>query len=180
LNVYISFGTVIWRYFAAEAAAALQAIARACAGIDHVRAIISLAGVEVDQSLAASLQSRNVQVLPRVDQMEVLKQADLFITHHGVNSTHEAIFNRVPMISCPFFWDQPALAAKCQRLGLGIPLTGAPGAPIAIDDVKAAISAFEAARQSFATRLTQARQWEIQTMNQRDAVIQRMLDLIPA
>ena len=42
------------------------------------------------------------------------READLFVTHHGLNSTHEAIFNRVPMLSYPFFWDQPGLAAECR------------------------------------------------------------------
>ena len=56
-----------------------------------------------------------------MDQWAVLGETDLFVTHHGLNSTHEAIFNRVPMLSYPFFWDQPGLAAKCQAFGIARP-----------------------------------------------------------
>ena len=46
----------------------------------------------------------------------------VFVTHHGLNSTHEAIYHRTPMLSYPFFGDQPYLANRCRDLGLSVPL----------------------------------------------------------
>ena len=53
--------------------------------------------------------------------MRVLAAADVFVTHHGLNSTHESIAERVPMLSYPFQWDQPGMAERCQALESGDP-----------------------------------------------------------
>jgi MGT family glycosyltransferase len=179
LRVYVSFGTVVWRYYAEQAAAALAAIAKACSDSDRLRAIISLAGADVDPGLATSLTSDHVQVLPLVDQPSVLERADLFVTHHGLNSTHEAIFKGAAMISYPFFSDQPVLARKCQELGLALPLTEQPLAPVSAKDVNAAVSSFDAARDTIGANLARAATWERQTMARRDAVTRRIADLVP-
>ena len=38
--------------------------------------------------------------------------ADAFVTHSGMNSTHEALFHKMSMVSYPIFADQPGLAAR--------------------------------------------------------------------
>lgn len=65
----------------------------------------------------------NVLVRQRVAQLEVLKRADLFITHCGMNSVNEAIKYAVPMVGIPIEGDQPVVARRvCQELELGIRL----------------------------------------------------------
>ncbi len=113
-----------------------------------------------------------------VDQWRALQDADVFITHHGLNSTHEAIFHGVPMISYPFFWDQPALAARCQAFGLAQPLVGALREPVCADDVHAAMDAIAARREAMDAALARARQWELAVIGQRPAVLQQLVDLV--
>lgn len=178
LRVYVCFGTVVWRYFAREAAAALLAISRACSEIQQIQAVISLGGVEVAADIVESLQQQNVRVVSYINQSMILAQANLFVTHHGLNSTHEAIFNRVAMISYPFFWDQPALAVRCQKLGVAIPLTENPLAPPTINNVKAAFSTFLRNKHLFRANLDRAWAWEKKTMDERELIVQRIIDLI--
>lgn len=63
--------------------------------------------------------ANNVALFPQVDQLMVLKYADLFITHGGANSVNEAITANVPMIVIPFFDDQhfTAMAVKKAQYG---------------------------------------------------------------
>ena len=61
----------------------------------------------------------NVLLRNHVPQLEVLKQASLFITHGGMNSVSEAMVQGVPMVVIPFVSDQPANARKVEELGLG-------------------------------------------------------------
>jgi UDP:flavonoid glycosyltransferase YjiC (YdhE family) len=113
--------------------------------------------------------------------LKVLEEADVFVTHHGPGSTHEAIFNGVPMISYPFnIWDQPALAEKCRRLGLAIPLTDSLRGPVREEDVRAAFAELSRTRESMQSDLAQARDWELQVIPDRDDVLRRITDLIPA
>lgn len=65
----------------------------------------------------------NILLRPRVPQLDVLKRADLFITHCGMNSTSEAIKYGVPIVAIPIDGDQPLVAMRtCQELFLGIRL----------------------------------------------------------
>jgi UDP:flavonoid glycosyltransferase YjiC (YdhE family) len=162
LKVYVSFGTVVWRYWAAQALDALHAISDALAEMDGVRVVLG---------------QPNIEGATKVDQWSALQEADLFVTHHGLNSTHEAIFHRVPMISYPFFSDQPALARRCQELGLAIPLTESTRAPLAERDVRAAISEFTRRRESMHASLSEAREWELDVMAGRHAVVRRLSEL---
>lgn len=58
-----------------------------------------------------------------VPQLEVLKKADLFITHCGMNSITETIKYAVPIVALPLAADQPANARRiCDQLSLGIRL----------------------------------------------------------
>jgi UDP:flavonoid glycosyltransferase YjiC (YdhE family) len=178
LRVYVSFGTVIWKYYAAEAVNVLRAISRACAGVDHVRVVISLGGAEMAPGVADELRRANVSVLPFVDQWKILSSADLFVTHHGLNSTHESIFHRVPMASYPYFADQPALARTCQNLGIAIPLAAALRVVPSVGDVKTALASFLANRNMLRANLERACGWERETMEGRDRVIHRIVSLI--
>lgn len=57
-----------------------------------------------------------------IPQLEILKQADLFISHGGLNSVSEAFYHRVPVIAIPMANDQPAVGKRIDELGAGISL----------------------------------------------------------
>ena len=61
----------------------------------------------------------NFIVKHHIPQIAVLKQADLFITHGGMNSVSEAMIQAVPMLVIPFVSDQPVNARQVEKLGLG-------------------------------------------------------------
>lgn len=174
VKVYASFGTVVWRYYAAEALRALGAISEALDAMPDVRAVISLGGADID---GRALAKPNVTVARYVDQRRVLREADVYVTHHGLNSTHEAIFHRVPMISYPFFWDQPELARKCQRFGLAVPLEETPRGPVRREDVGAALARILADRERMRGSLAEAHDWERAVMANRSSVLRRIAAL---
>lgn len=55
-----------------------------------------------------------------VNQMQVLKQSDLFISHCGANSTNEAVIHGVPVIPIPGFADQTFMAKMLAQNGSGV------------------------------------------------------------
>jgi MGT family glycosyltransferase len=176
LRVYVSFGTVIWRYYEREAIAALRGITEALMGMPSVVAVVGLGG-RVPNADTHQLASRNVRVESYLQQWDVLREAAVFITHHGLNSTHEAIYHQTPMISYPFFSDQPGLAKRCQELGLAVPLASALRGRIDPEDVRAAMACLTANRETMQERLAEARSWEMKTIRMRPQVIERIVGL---
>lgn len=57
-----------------------------------------------------------------VPQLEILKLADVFISHGGLNSVSEAFYYGVPVIVIPIANDQPAVAKRIVELGAGVAL----------------------------------------------------------
>ncbi|MGG1517064.1 macrolide family glycosyltransferase [Paenibacillus oryzisoli] len=57
-----------------------------------------------------------------VPQIDVLHDAKLFITHGGMNSTHEGLNYGVPLLVLPQSADQPVIAQQVADLGAGIVL----------------------------------------------------------
>ncbi|MGE6229956.1 macrolide family glycosyltransferase [Paenibacillus chitinolyticus] len=57
-----------------------------------------------------------------VPQTEVLQHTKLFITHGGMNSTHEGLYNGVPLVVIPQNADQPMVAAQVAKIGAGLAL----------------------------------------------------------
>ena len=94
-----------------------------------------------------------------------------------MNSTHEAIYHCVPMLSYPFFGDQPDQARRCQDLGLAIGLAGAPRAPLEASRVQEALLRLEREGDEIAVRLVEASAWERAVMASRGDVLDQMLAL---
>ncbi|MCZ7596749.1 MAG: hypothetical protein M5U09_01815 [Gammaproteobacteria bacterium] len=117
-RVCIAFGTVIWDYFAEVG---LECIHRIATTLRHHRlaeVVVGLGGwPRAPVSWRDELARAGVMVEVEIDQWKVLEGADVMVTHHGLKSTHEAIYHEVPMLSLPFFSDQPALAERCRALG---------------------------------------------------------------
>ncbi len=65
---------------------------------------------------------KNFDIYNYVPQLEVLKKVDLFITHGGMNSSSEGLYNNIPLIVVPQFADQPIIAKRVEELGAGVPL----------------------------------------------------------
>lgn len=177
-KVYISFGTILWRYYAAEALRALSTLAETFAQVENAHTVISLGSTKISNEALAALLRPNVSVESYVDQWRLLQEADAFVTHHGMNSTHEAIFHRVPMISYPFFWDQPALAEKCQKFGLAIPLTGSLRGEFGKDEVRVALTRLAAERGSIRAAFARAHEWEMAVIENRATVLKQIENLI--
>jgi MGT family glycosyltransferase len=178
-RVYVSFGTVVWWYFAPAATAALRVISETL-GEARADVVIALGRHPLKPEARASLERPNVRVVDYVDQWEALREADLFITHNGLNSTHEAIYHLVPMISYPFFTDQPALARRCQALGLAVPLADGPQAAVESARLLLAVKRLQEERGLFLSRLTAARAWELRTIADREGIFDRIIALTGA
>lgn len=112
--VYISLGTVLH-----DAPKFYRSCIRALSGMD-CDAIISI-GSKVDPAALGEIPE-NVQLFPRVNQLDVLASADVFLTHCGMNSVSESLLCGVPMVLFPQHSEQEAVAGRTQELGAGLRL----------------------------------------------------------
>ena len=72
----------------------------------------------------------NVSVFSHVDQIAVLQQADVFVSHCGMNSVSESLYFGVPLIMLPQTAEQAGVAERVYQLGAGIKLDKSDGASI--------------------------------------------------
>jgi UDP:flavonoid glycosyltransferase YjiC (YdhE family) len=177
LHIYVSFGTVVWRYYGAEALKALEVLSEAVSTMNDAVALVSLGGWGPTEHIPR-LARRNVRVESYVDQWNALREASVYLTHQGLNSTHESIFQGTPMISYPFFADQPSLATRCQELGLAVPLVEALRGAVDPGNIRAALARVAAEGEAMRFRLAEARCWELETIRRRTSVIERILGLM--
>jgi len=52
-----------------------------------------------------------------------LEQADVFLTHCGMNSVSESLYHGVPLVMLPQTPEQGGVAARAEQLGAGVRLT---------------------------------------------------------
>jgi len=64
----------------------------------------------------------NISVFTHVDQIAVLQQADVFVSHCGMNSVSESLYCGVPLIMLPQTAEQNGVAERVYQLGAGIKL----------------------------------------------------------
>ena len=72
----------------------------------------------------------NISVFSHVDQIAVLQQADVFVSHCGMNSVSESLYFGVPLIMLPQTAEQAGVAERVYQLGAGIKLEKSDGASI--------------------------------------------------
>lgn len=82
------------------------------------RRIVLSIGSRTDMSQLGAIPA-NFIVRPFVPQLQVLRHAALFITHAGMNSVNEGLFESVPLLMIPQAADQFYIARRLQRLGVG-------------------------------------------------------------
>lgn len=96
--------------------------------LEQFRVIVSLgaSGLKIYSEKIAKGEldmPANIILKAKVPQLEVLKRADLFITHCGMNSTTETIKYAVPVVVIPIDGDQPINAKRiCNDLEFGVRL----------------------------------------------------------
>lgn len=64
----------------------------------------------------------NIQIKDRVNQIEVLQDTDVFLTHCGMNSANESLYYGVPMVLFPQHSEQKMVAQRVATLGAGLML----------------------------------------------------------
>ena len=64
----------------------------------------------------------NISVFSHVDQIAVLKQADVFLSHCGMNSVSESLYFGVPLVMLPQTSEQKGVSERVFQLGAGIKL----------------------------------------------------------
>ncbi|WP_159081778.1 macrolide family glycosyltransferase [Paenibacillus sp. CAA11] len=111
--IYISLGTINNHDFSFYHAC-LEAFADPNFSVlMSVGSAVDISGLEVPE---------HVVIRRSLPQLEILKRADLFITHGGMNSVHEGLWFGVPLILIPQQEEQRAVALRVQKLGAGMVL----------------------------------------------------------
>lgn len=62
----------------------------------------------------------NISVFSHLDQIAVLKKADVFVSHCGMNSVSESLYFKVPLVMFPQTAEQKGVAGRVLELGAGI------------------------------------------------------------
>ncbi|WP_017314909.1 glycosyltransferase [Mastigocladopsis repens] len=109
--VYASLGTIQNRRVEV-----FQTIAAACADLP-VQLVIAHGG-----TLSADVVNQlpgDPLVVSYAPQIEVIRRANLVITHGGLNTTLDALAYGVPLVVIPFVHEQPAIACRVQWTGTG-------------------------------------------------------------
>ena len=79
---------------------------------------------QLEEYVIKSESTAKIQVFPYVNQIAVLKKADAFITHCGMNSVSEALYFKVPLVMYPQTNEQKGVAFRVNELEAGVYLSG--------------------------------------------------------
>ena len=109
--VYISLGTVMF-----DRPSFFQSCAAALGDLD-ADVVLSTGRAEPPCALPS-----NFTAYEQVEQLRILRRADVFVTHCGMNSANEAIWFGVPTVLYPQQSEERAVAERMAELGLGLPL----------------------------------------------------------
>lgn len=109
--IYISLGTVLNqnRHF-------YENCIKALADVDCQ--VIMSVGEKADIPSLGKLPD-NFKVYPKVEQLKVLQQTEVFITHCGMNSISESLYFGVPSVLFPLHSEQAMVANRVAELNAG-------------------------------------------------------------
>ena len=108
--------------------------------MQHKNCIDALAGTEYQVIMSVgdlvSVEAfgalpENISIFSHVDQIAVLQQADVFVSHCGMNSVNESLYFGVPLVMLPQTTEQSGVAERVSQLGAGIKLRKADAPSIA-------------------------------------------------
>ena len=119
---YVAFGT---------AYAAAAGIHRACIAALAGRFHVVIGGVRSHPAALGPLPA-GVELHRSVPQLAVLRHARVFVTHAGMGSTVEALWQGVPTVAIPRSMDQFANAARLEAIGAGMRLDVEHATPAAV------------------------------------------------
>lgn len=87
-------------------------------GDDEFDVIMSV-GESTDISSLGEIPE-NFEIKNKVEQIKVLQNTDVFITHSGMNSVNESLYYGVPMVLFPQHQEQRMVAERVVTLGAGV------------------------------------------------------------
>jgi zeaxanthin glucosyltransferase len=146
-------------------------IAEACDGLD-LQLVISLGGRR-DPEMFAGLPGDPV-VVRDAPQLELLKRADVVITHGGLNTALETLMEGKPMVVIPKSFDQPAVAARLEWLGVAEAL---PAERVSAKDIRVALAkVFGDPSYRESARQAQAKILSVRGLERAADVIEELLE----
>lgn len=114
--IYCSLGTMSNRYMKAKEF--LNCLIKVMRRHPEISLMISLG--RKNETLLSEDVSPNITIIDYINQREILKEADLVITHGGAGTIKECIYYEVPMIVVPSSYDQAGNAAKVCYHKIGV------------------------------------------------------------
>jgi zeaxanthin glucosyltransferase len=108
--IYASLGTT-----RKSGTAIFHRIAEACDGL-NLQLVVSLGGRR-DPAMLSDLPGKPL-VVGNAPQLELLKRAQIVISHAGPNTVLETLMQGKPLLALPMALDQPAVAARLAALGV--------------------------------------------------------------
>jgi MGT family glycosyltransferase len=102
--------------------------------------VVMAVGERIDPAMLGPLPD-GVEVHRWVDQMAVLEQASVFVTHAGMGSTMQSLWHGVPTVAVPQAVDQFANAQQLADIGAGRHLSAEDATPDALEDAVRSVAA---------------------------------------
>jgi MGT family glycosyltransferase len=146
-------------------------IAEACDGLD-LQLVISLGGRR-NPEMFAGLPGDPI-VVRDAPQLELIKRAEVVITHGGLNTALETLMEGKPMVVIPKSFDQPAVAARLEWLGVA---EAFPAERVSAKDIHAALAkVFGDPRYRESARQAQAKILAARGLERAADVIEELLE----
>ena len=114
----------------------------------------------------------NISIFNYVVQTEVLKIADFFITHGGLNSTQEGLLNHIPLIMIPQVHDEFDNAKRVKELEAGIVLDKD---KLSVDILKDAVNTIDSNREKYIKGVDKIYESFQEARNQRKEIFEQIL-----
>ncbi len=110
--IYLSFGTVFTKEY--------KLFTKIIKSIDTSTYDVVVSAGDSYAKLQKTKFADNVKIYPFLDQLNILNQADIFITHGGKNSINEAMITKTPLLVFPFGAEQEYNAKLVEYKNIGI------------------------------------------------------------